>query len=737
MGKSLLIVESPTKVKTLAKFLDSNYIIKATYGHIKDLPEDRLGVDIKNGFTPEFVVIKGKSKIVEDIKKSSREADRVLIGSDPDREGEAIAFHVAELLDGHKEIKRVLFHEITKKGIEKGLRSITDLNENKYNAQKARRILDRLVGYQISPILWEKVSHRLSAGRVQSAALRMICDREEEIEKFVKEEYWKINVVLELDSGTQFEASLASIDGEKAKIQKEEEAQKIKKELESLSFEIKSVTKKKREIAPQPPFITSRMQQEASKVLKFSPKKTMLLAQILYEGVELEEGKVTGLITYMRTDSVRISEEAREDAKKLIYELFGSEYLPSSPRIFKNKSTAQDAHEAIRPTDVWRTPESVKPYLTRDLYLLYDLIWKRFVASQMAEKIVDSRTVEIIAGKYTFVAKGERVIFDGFSKLYEEAQEAEEERHILPDVDKDKRVRLKEVKLEKKYTTPPPRFTEASLIKALETNGIGRPSTYATILSTILERGYAKKEEGKLKPTPLGRTVNSLLKQFFPLVVDLDFTAKMEERLDQIENGKANWSKILEKFYLVFDEELKKAKEEMRNLKKEERLTEIVCDRCGKPMVLRWSKNGEYIYCSDKENCKNRKNVVVTEDGKIKIIEEERKGSCPRCGGALVEKIGKYGKFIACSAYPLCTYTEPYSTGLSCPILECNGKLVEKRSKKKKRPYVACSNYPKCSFITNLEPEKGPCPLCGCPTLFIKKGKKVCLREGCNWQSES
>lgn len=736
MGKSLLIVESPTKVKTLSKFLDENYVIKATYGHIKDLPESRLGVDVRNGFTPEFVIIKGKSKVVEEIKRASEKVDRILIGSDPDREGEAIAFHVAELIDGNKEIKRVLFQEITKKGVEEGLRSITNLNESKYNAQKARRVLDRLVGYKISPILWEKVSHGLSAGRVQSAALRIICDREEEIEGFVREEYWKVEVVLKLDSRDEFRATLERIDGEKFKISSQEEAEKIKEELKGAHFDIKSVSTKRRSIIPQPPFITSRMQQEASKILKFTPKKTMLLAQRLYEGVELEEGRTTGLITYMRTDSVRISEEAKEDARNLIKKMFGENYVPSSPHVFKNKNTAQDAHEAIRPTDVSLTPEVVKPYLSKDLYLLYELIWKRFLASQMTEKVIETKTVEIVAGRYTFIAKGERTIFDGFSRLYEEETEEDEKRDLLPEIKGSEKVELKEVLLEKKYTNPPPRFTEATLIKTLETNGIGRPSTYATIVSTIQERGYVKKEEGRLKPTPLGRTVNRLLKEFFPVIVDVDFTAKMEERLDLIENGKKNWVKTLEKFYTFFEENLRKAQKEMKNLKKEEKITDIRCDRCGREMILRWSKNGDYLICSDKENCKNRKNVKVDESGGIHVIEEESKGVCPACGGKLVEKSGRYGKFIACSSYPKCKYTEPYSTGYLCPVIECGGKLVEKKSQKTKRRFISCSRYPSCSFVTNREPTKGPCPKCGSPTLFILKEKVTCLREGCNWQSQ-
>lgn len=735
MEKSLIVVESPTKVKTLSKYLGQGFIIKATYGHIKDLPEKRLGVDIKNGFRPEFVTIKGKGKVIEDIRRASEKVDMVLIGSDPDREGEAIAFHVKEIVDGRKNVKRVLFHEITKKGIEEGLKNITDLNEQKYNAQKARRILDRLVGYKISPILWEKVSHRLSAGRVQSAALRVICDREEEIENFVREEYYKIDAVFTVDSNGKLKATLERIDGKRVRITSEEEALKIKNELQGLQFSVGSVTKRRKEIMPQPPFTTSKMQQEASKVLKFSPQKTMILAQRLYEGVEIESGKTLGLITYMRTDSVRVSDEAREAARNLIREHFGEAYLPHVPNVFKNKKTAQDAHEAIRPTDVFIHPDSVKPYLSKDLYSLYELIWKRFVSSQMTAKIVETTSVIILGGKYEFAAKGEVLIFDGFSKLYEEKQEEAEIEERIPEIDDGSEIGLEEVIVEKKYTNPPPRYTEASLIKTLETNGIGRPSTYATIVSTIQERGYVKKEDGKLIPTPLGRTVNRLLKQFFPLIVDIDFTAKMEDNLDQIENGKKNWVKTLESFYTAFERELQIAKREMRNLKYEETPTDINCDRCGKRMLLRWSKKGHYLICEDKNGCGNRREAKVDSSGGIHLIEREIKGKCPLCSGDLIEKRGKYGRFVACSNFPSCKYTEPVSTGYPCPKENCGGKLVERVSRKKRRKFLSCSNYPDCNFVTSYEPKDGPCPNCNSPTLFVRRGRTFCLREGCNWRS--
>ncbi|MCX8022916.1 MAG: type I DNA topoisomerase [Syntrophorhabdaceae bacterium] len=738
MAKSLLVVESPTKMKTLSKFLGSDFNIKATYGHIKDLPKSKIGVDIENGFTPHFLVLKEKSKIVEELKKAGKESERVFIGSDPDREGEAIAFHIAEVIGQKKEIKRVLFHEITKKGVIEAINSPTELDEDKYNAQKARRILDRIVGYMISPLLWEKVSYGLSAGRVQSVALRLICDREEEIEGFIKEEYWVISGEFELPSKERFRAILERKGEEKIKIPSEEEAKRIKSLIDGRTYTISKVETKDRLLSPQPAFITSRLQQEASRRFKFSPKKTMLIAQRLYEGVDVGEGGTTGLITYMRTDSVRVSEEAISGARRYIEESFGKEYLPKSPNIFKNKKSAQDAHEAIRPTDVFLTPEKVKPYLEKDLFLLYELIWKRFIASQMAQEKIKQRVVEVSSPEgYTFVAKGHEVIFDGFTKIYEEQEEKEETIERLPPLKQGERVVLVDINMDQRFTQPPPRYSEATLIKMLEAKGIGRPSTYATIISTIEDRKYVKKEKGRLVPLPLGRTVNRLLKEFFPLIVNVDFTAKMEERLDLIEGGKKNWVKSLERFYQAFEKELTAAKSGMKSLKKEEQETDIICDRCGKTMVLRWGKNGEYLVCSGRPACKNKKNVKVDDQtGKIEIIKGEVRGVCPQCGGELIEKMGRFGRFLACSNYPDCKYTESYNLGFLCPVEGCQGKLVEKVSKKKKK-FISCSQYPVCTFATNYEPTEGPCPTCSAPTLFKARRSTFCLRKDCGWKSKS
>jgi len=732
MGKSLLVVESPTKMKTLSKFLGKDYVIKATYGHIKDLPKSKLGVDIEKGFTPQFLTVKGKTKVVDELKKVGKDAEKILIGSDPDREGEAIAFHVADVVGRKKEVKRVLFHEITKKGVLDALKNPTTLDESKYDAQKARRILDRLVGYKISPLLWERVSYGLSAGRVQSVALRLVCDREEEIEAFVKEEYWVIDVELQLNSGEIFTATLEKKEGEKIKITSKDEAEAIKKAIEGKTLLIDKIEIRDKHVYPQPPFITSRLQQEASRKLKFSPKRTMILAQKLYEGVDIGEEGVTGLITYMRTDSVRVSNEAVKDARKFIVNSFGEPYLPKIPHFFRNRKTAQDAHEAIRPTYVELSPDKIKSHMDKDMLALYELIWKRFIASQMAQEKIKTKTVEIEGGDYTFVAHGSEVIFDGFTKIYEEEKEDEEEGTYLPDMKQGEEVILKDTILNQRFTMPPPRFSEASLIKTLETKGIGRPSTFATIVSTVQERAYVKKDKGRLFPTPLGRTVNKLLKQFFPLILDIDFTAKMEDRLDLIEVGKKNWIQSLEKFYELFDKDLSAAQEGMKSLKKEETETDIICDKCGKTMLLRWGKNGEYLVCSGKPTCKNKKNVKVEDNGTIRIVEAEIMGTCGQCGGNLIEKRGRFGRFIACSNFPECKYTEPFNIGFQCPEEGCTGKLIEKISKKKKK-FISCSRYPNCTFATNTEPTEGPCPQCGAPTLFSSRKKTRCLRKDCGW----
>jgi DNA topoisomerase-1 len=742
MGKSLLVVESPTKMKTLSKYLGKDFVIKATYGHIKDLPKSKLGVDVDEGFNPHFHILKGKSKVVDEIKKAGKDAERILIGSDPDREGEAIAFHVAEVIGKQDRIERVLFHEITKKGVLDAMKKPLKLDIAKYNAQKTRRILDRLVGYKISPLLWERVSYGLSAGRVQSVALRLVCDREMEIEGFVKEEYWVVDAILELPSGETLKATLDRRAGEaldrknqeKLKITSQAEAEAVKHDITDKEFIVVRIEHKEKNISPQPAFITSRLQQEASSMLRMSPKRTMMLAQRLYEGIDIGDEGSVGLITYMRTDSVRVSMEAVAEARQFITNGYTEQYLPEKPNFFKNKKSAQDAHEAIRPTSVFYTPDKVKPYLDKELFALYELIWKRFVSSQMTQKKLETKVVDVAAGDYIFVARGNTVLFDGFTKIYEEVGEDEEAVATLPDVKKSQVLIHKDTVMEQRFTNPPPRYSEASLIRTLESKGIGRPSTYATIVSTVQERDYVTREKGRLMPTPLGRTVNKLLSEFFPTVLDVGFTAKMEIRLDEIEDGKKDWVKSLEKFNSSFEGELLSAQQRMKSLKNEEKETDIICDKCGNTMLLRWGKSGEYLVCSGKPECKNKKNVTTGPDGKITIVESIAHGICPACGGKLIEKKGRFGRFLACSNYPECKHTQAFSLGFVCPMEGCPGKLVEKTSKKKKK-FISCSEYPKCSFATNKEPAEGECPTCGAPIMFSFRKNLYCLRKDCGWKS--
>jgi len=732
VAKSLLVVESPVKMKTLSKFLGKDYVIKATYGHIKDLPKSKMGVDVDHDFRPQFTVVKGKAKIVAELKKAGKEVDNIYIGSDPDREGEAIAFHVAEEIGKGVPVKRVLFNEITKKAVLAAMKSPSNLDESKYEAQKARRILDRLVGYEISPLLWERVKFGLSAGRVQSVALKLVCEREDEIEAFDREEYWTVEADFKLTSGETVRAKLEKINGEKTRIGSQAEAEKVKAAIEGKTFVVAGVEEKERFVTPYPAFKTSSLQQDASSKLKFSPKKTMLLAQKLFEGIEIGKS-MTGLITYMRTDSVRISDEAVAEARRLVESRFGADYVPHKPNVYSNSKSAQDAHEAIRPTDVNLTPEKVHPYLEKDMFALYELIWRRFMASQMSRMRLHVKVAEISDNGYLFVARGSKVIFDGFSKVYE-AEKRDDERTYLPDMTTGEALGLKGVDTTQRFTAPPPRYTEASLIKTLEAKGIGRPSTYAAIVSTIQERGYVHKEKGSLVVIPLGRTVSRLLSEFFPKVIDVDFTAKMEDGLDLIEEDEKDWVASLTEFYALLQGELSTAKSTMKNLKQEEKETSITCDKCGKPMVLRWGKNGEYLVCTGRPECKNKKNVKVDKEGQITIVEEESRGVCPKCGGNLVEKSGRFGRFIACSNYPDCKYTKPYTLGLHCPVENCTGELVERISKKRKKFY-GCSRYPDCDFITGLAPKEGPCPSCGAPVLFSFRDRLSCLRKDCGWKS--
>lgn len=687
----LVIVESPAKAKTIKKYLGGNYEVIASMGHVRDLPKTRLSVDIKKKFAPKYEIIKGKEKLVEELKELAEKSDKIYLATDPDREGEAISWHLAYILGlPLDDNNRVEFNEITKNGVTNGMAHPRSINIDLVNAQQARRILDRLVGYKLSPFISQKIRRGLSAGRVQSVAVRIIVDREEEIRKFKPEEYWTIDAkFIPKGSRKSFSASLYSDANGKIKIENQEQAEKIEQDLADAEYMITKVKHGTRRKTPAPPFITSTLQQEASRKLGFQSRRTMKVAQELYEGVDIEGMGATGLITYMRTDSLRISDVAKEEAAQYILNRFGEKFLPAKPRVFKTKSNAQDGHEAIRPSMPSLSPEDVKASLTSDQFKLYNLIWNRFMASQMSDCIQKTTQAEISAKEYIFKASGYYVDFEGFTTLYIESKDTEEEKSTqLPPLEKDMPVKCKELKKNQHFTQPPARYTEASLIKALEEYGIGRPSTYAATITTITSREYVKREAKTLYPTELGEVMTNLLKERFPKIVNYKFTAQMEEKLDEVEHGQEEWVELLDEFYSDFDKTLKKAKEEMEGVKLQlkEDQTDIICDKCGRQMVV---------------------------------------------------KVGRYGKFIACPGYPECKNVLKFveKTGVKCP--KCNGDVIVKHTKKK-RVFYGCSNYPECDFVSWNEPVNERCPQCG-GILFKKKGKKpklYCATEGCGFEKE-
>lgn len=687
----LVIVESPAKAKTIKKYLGGNYEVIASMGHVRDLPKSRLSVDIKKKFAPKYEIIKGKEKLVEELKELAEKSDKIYLATDPDREGEAISWHLAYILGlPLDDNNRVEFNEITKNGVTNGMANPRSINIDLVNAQQARRILDRLVGYKLSPFISQKIRRGLSAGRVQSVAVRIIVDREEEIRKFKPEEYWTIDAkFIPKGSRKSFSASLYSDANGKIKIENQEQAEKIEQDLADAEYMITKVKHGTRRKTPAPPFITSTLQQEASRKLGFQSRRTMKVAQELYEGVDIEGMGATGLITYMRTDSLRISDIAKEEAAQYILNRFGEKFLPAKPRVFKTKSNAQDGHEAIRPSMPSLAPEDVKASLTSDQFKLYNLIWNRFMASQMSDCIQKTTQAEISAKEYIFKASGYYVDFEGFTTLYVESKDTEEEKSTqLPPLEKDMPVKCKELKKNQHFTQPPARYTEASLIKALEEYGIGRPSTYAATITTITSREYVKREAKTLYPTELGEVMTNLLKERFPKIVNYKFTAQMEENLDEVEHGQEQWVELLDEFYSDFDKTLKKAKEEMEGVKLQlkEDQTDIICDKCGRQMVV---------------------------------------------------KVGRYGKFIACPGYPECKNVLKFveKTGVKCP--KCNGDVIVKHTKKK-RVFYGCSNYPECDFVSWNEPVNERCPQCG-GILFKKKGKKpklYCATEGCGFEKE-
>lgn len=726
MSKSLIIVESPAKAKTIKKYLGEDFNVEASSGHLIDLPTSKLGVDIDNNFNPEYVVIRGKAKYLDKLKKAAKNADKVYLASDPDREGEAIAWHIANELNIWDKSRRVLIHEITKSAVKKSIENPTDISQNRFEAQQARRVLDRLVGYQVSPLLWRKVRKGLSAGRVQSVALRLVVEREREIEAFKPREYWSIESELkrtEDEITDSFVASLAKFEGEKVEISKEEQSNHILDSVKNGDFIVSSVDRKDKKRNALPPFITSTLQQEASRKIRFGTKKTMSIAQKLYEGIELGEEGPVGLITYMRTDSVRVSNDALVEARSYIKENYGDQYLPATPNTFKVKKSAQDAHEAIRPTFANKIPDSIKEFLSDEEYKLYKLIWQRFLASQMNPIIYDQTTLEIEAGKGTFRATGSIIKFPGFSAVYLEGKEEEEEAkekdemRKLPDVSVGDKLDLINLEGKQHFTQPPPRFSESSLVKELEEKGIGRPSTYASIISTIQDREYVLREKNRLSPTVLGRTVNDLLIQGFPEIMDVQFTADMEEKLDDVEDGNVNWVELLRGFYDGFADRLDKAQESMKGVE-----TNITCDNCSAPMIIKWGKNGEFLSCSRYPDCKNAKAFEYDSEGNIKIVERaapvlREDIGCDKCSAPMVIKQSRRGEFLACSRYPDCKNAKAfeYDPDGNIKIIEREEPLVREDIKCEKcgKPmaerkgrfgkFVGCTGYPKCRNIKNID----------------------------------
>lgn len=726
MGKSLVIVESPAKARTITKFLGKDFTVMASIGHVKDLPKSALGVDVENSFTPEYQVIRGKRKVLSEIRKQAESADAIYLAPDPDREGEAIAWHIAEEIQKkNKKIYRVLFHEITRASVQQALSQPLKLDRNKYESQQARRILDRLVGYKISPILWEKVQRGLSAGRVQSVAVKIVVEREQAIRDFVPEEYWSIEADYLGSKEPIFTAKLLKLDDEKARIPDQAQAEAVVAMLQKGVHRLDKVEKKQRRRNPAPPFITSKLQQEAARRLRFSPKQTMMFAQQLYEGVELGAEGAVGLITYMRTDSVRISDVAQQEVREHILASYGPDYLPEKPNVYRNKKGSQDAHEAIRPTSIQYDPERIKGYLTPSQYKLYRLIWDRFVASQMASALFDATSFDVVCERALLRATGQVMRFAGFMKVYTERKDdgAEGENDsTLPDLSEGETLAMTRLDHKQNFTQPPPRFTEAMLVKEMEESGIGRPSTYASILSTIQDKNYVKKEEGRLRPTELGEIVTRLLGESFPRIMDTEFTAGMEEQLDEVEEGKLAWLDLLTRFYGPFSELVDKAREGMRNVKREEVATGLSCPKCQSALNIKWGRNGSFIGCSAYPECDFTSEYTRDDTGKVSLVREQTTDVvCDRCQGKMVVKNGRFGKFLACSNYPECKNTMAVKTGVKCPENDCKGDIIEKRTRKGKL-FFGCDQFPACKFASWDRPHPVACPICSYPIL-VERGK--------------
>jgi DNA topoisomerase I len=750
--RSLVVVESPTKVKTIQKYLDGTFTVKASMGHVRDLPKSKLGVDPRKGFKPQYVISPGKKKILDELKKAAEKADTLYVATDPDREGEAIGWHLAQELPFDKRrVYRITFNEITERAVKAAFERPGKIDLKKVDAQQARRVLDRLVGYSLSPLLWEKVQRGLSAGRVQSVAVRLIVDREREIRAFVPREHWSVHARLAAKLPPEFTATLREIDGERVEAPREGRPPRLADEaatraamegLPDARWTVRTVTRGERRRNPSPPFITSTLQQEAGRKLGFWARKTMTVAQQLYEGVEIGADGAVGLITYMRTDSVQVSREAQAAARALVTARYGAEYLPAEPPVYKSRGRAQEAHEAIRPSDVARDPRSVARHLTKDQLALYRLIWERFMASQMQPAVYDTVTADIDAGRCVFRAQGQTLKFKGFTAVYVETYEegdtaADDEAELaMPALEEGEVLRLLELTPKQHFTQPPPRYTEASLVKALEELGIGRPSTYASILGTIInERGYVRRERRTLFPTELGTEVTELLMPFFQDIMNVEFTAQMEDELDKVEEGELSWAKAVGDFYTPFQKDLKKAQKEMVNQKAGAETGEA-CPECGQPLLERRGRFGKFLACSAYPECKYTRNV----SGSERAEDEPTNEVCPSCGKPMVIKHGRFGKFIACSGYPECKTTKPVTLGIACPEPGCSGELVERRSKRG-RTFYGCSAYPTCKFVLWQRPVAEACPQCGASFLTERtaRGRSVrtCVREGCGFRQEA
>jgi DNA topoisomerase-1 len=729
MPKKAIIVESPTKARTISKLVGKDYVVKASNGHIKDLPKSKLGVDLSNGFEPEYVIIKGKSSILKELRDTVKKVDEVLLGPDPDREGEAIAWHLANYLQKHAgcPFKRLTFFEVTKSALSDALAQPHEIDMKKVDAQQARRVLDRLVGYQVSPFLWTTVRYGLSAGRVQTVALRLICQREDEITAFTPTEYWSVTAELKTQGGESFEAKLHKLSGKKAAIPDEAAATSIVESLRAESFVVARVSRTEKKRNPLPPFTTSTLQQEAHKRLRFSGRRTMALAQQLYEGVDVGEGTV-GLITYMRTDSTRLSGEAVGSAREFIGSEFGADYVPQRPRLYRPKKAAQDAHEAIRPTSVGRTPDAVRKFLNGPQARLYELIWRRFVACQMEPALFDATSADVEAGAALFRATGSVRKFDGFLRVYGENDDGKDS--ALPRLEKGESLELAGLTPKQHFTEPPPRYTEGTLVKELEENGIGRPSTYATIVSTILAREYVERDKGKLRPTELGTTVSRLLVNVFPEVFNVDFTAMMETELDRVETGEFQWSRVVQDFYGPFSKTLSAAESKKDEIKKDiQEESDEKCPKCGRTMVKKFGRNGPFLACPGYPECKSTKPVEEE-------VESEEK--CDKCGAPMLVKRSKYGRFLACSRYPECKNAQPLKIGVECPNEGCDGDIVEKQSKRG-RVFYGCNRYPACKFASWDKPVAVPCPGCGSPYMLhkvTKSGGEVLRCQKCKHQEK-